>query len=208
MDIISLLSKRVTCRNWASTPVESEKKQKILETISLCPVKSGRIQWKLLILDETKSKYKKHLYDYNVKRTFIGNNVKGHNGIVSNPQILSPYTLIWLADYDTMETLEYYRIQLDNGVNKKILEPEFVRDMYIGIAGQAFAAMISAQSLGLDTGFVGCFSKKKISFISDKYESILGLGIGYGIESKRKFNNIAYEPITHPKVNEYIIDNV
>lgn len=204
--IYELLLSRQTCRNWSSIPVESDKQKIILETINKTPVKSGRIQWKLLILDETKETEKNNIFNNNVVRDYVGPNVLNSQteSIVSNPQILSPFTLIWLIDYSKLDTLEYYQIKQKTTKKNNLME-EFTRDCYMGTIGQAFTAMLAATQLGLDTGFCSCFSNRKISFVNEKLEAILGLGIGYGLEPKRNYNSIEYLPIPHEDISTYII---
>lgn len=210
MDILSLLNNRVTCRNWLDQNLNNDTKEKILRSIELCPVKSGRIQWKLLVLDETKTELKKYLFNNNVVRDYIGDNVNYPEDIeiVSNPQVLSPFTLIWLTDYTTMDNILYYQKRIESGMSKDKLKNEFNRDSFVGISGQAFTAMFCAHSLGLDTGFFGCFSNRKISFLPEDYEAVLGLGIGYGTDPKRSFNGINYNPVIHPRLSEYLINHV
>ena len=178
--IPKLLANRYTCKDWTEKPVPEEYTKEILNAIQWTPFKAGVPTFKVWVLtDSDKGKeIKNYLYN-NVAKI---ENTTMINKIVTtqpdpqmiNPQVLAPLVLaFWTSNYNNYD--------YDNP-QKNIVSKQYY-DKFNGHEGDAVAmaamnAVLTAESLGLKTGFCKCLNKnfKKLEGALDNLELLVGIG--------------------------------
>ena len=165
----TLLQNRFTTKWWNYTkPIEQEKLQELYECVQLAPSKNGDYCFEIYAFGDTAeaNEFKQWLYWEN---TYCLDTVRGKPGPGLrryNGQVIAPLVLMWVAT--------------DNHTDTR-------HDCIVS----STVAMLSAESLGLQTGFNGCIGETEIANkLNITGKPIMTLGIGYAgefdNEEKRK----------------------
>tara|TARA_B100000902_G_scaffold241168_1_gene228413 strand:+ start:339 stop:932 length:594 start_codon:yes stop_codon:yes gene_type:complete len=151
-----LLKNRVTTKWWSDKQVEKDKLDYVLECIRRAPSKQLKYNFKVLVFDETKPckdikdwLYWEHTCCLNKIRGAKGKGLRRYNG-----QVLAPIVLAWASEKDDLEVIE-------------------------DIMVSSTTALLSAEEVGLNTGFNGCLEPKELGQkVGEPYVHML-LGLGY-----------------------------
>ncbi len=157
----TLLQNRFTTKWWDYTrPIEAEKIAELYECIRLAPSKNGDYCFEIYAFgDNAKDEeFKQWLYWEN---TYCLDTIRGKKGPGLrryNGQVIAPLVLMWVATDSHTDTRH------DCIVSSTV-------------------AMLSAESLGLQTGFNGCIGEKEIAQkLNLTGLPIITLGVGYASE--------------------------
>jgi len=155
MDLIDIISGRVSIRNYTGREVEDEKINKILEAARLAPSACNKQPWRFVVVKDKE----------NVKSFFR----EGLGGIVSNKWAsTAPVFIVACAELDLMvhklgaalKSLDWYLIDMGIAVEHMVLQ---------------------ATELGLGTCWIGWFNENRIKKLLDipkkiKVVSVITLG--------------------------------
>lgn len=164
----TLLQNRFTAKWWDYTrPIEAEKIAELYECIRLAPSKNGDYCFEIYAFGNSAqdAEFKQWLYWEN---TYCLDTIRGKKGPGLrryNGQVIAPLVLMWVAT--------------DNHTDTR-------HDCIVS----STVAMLSAESLGLQTGFNGCIGEKEIAEkLNLSGLPIMTLGVGYAdkfdIQEKR-----------------------
>jgi len=195
------LKDRVTCRNWLDTPVSTEHLKYFEQVLQLTPIKSSRIHWQIACI--TDKNIKEEFYKKS-RRNFVGAHTITDEDHVLNPQLLAPVVYTWYSTDEDFETHPYYVACRKNGISEEQMKAEFDKDTIMGATGQSFTLMHAAEQLGYDTGFCCCFAENPLDLLGVRGKHIVSLGIGYGKDPKREYNNTEYLSVPRKEISKYL----
>lgn len=157
----TLLENRFTAKWWDYTKhIESSTLKELYECIQLAPSKNGKYDFTIYAFGDSaeSNEFKQWLYWEN---TYCLDTVRGKEGPGLkryNGQVIAPLVLMWVAKENKIDTRH------DCIVSSTV-------------------AMLSAESLGLQTGFNGCIGDTEImAKLNITGMPIMTLGIGYASE--------------------------
>ena len=193
-----LLANRFTSKRFDTTPVPEKHMKEIMDSIQWTPCKGAVQTFKVwAITDSSEGKDLKQTI-YKEVATTSPLKAKELLGEVTNPQVLAPLVLVfWSYRYGEEDGYIGYDLE-----QKEIVDGQ-INSNYDGhntdpIAMAAMNAILTAESLGLNTAYCKCFNepgaKKLLAGNKDKnYKQLeLMVGIGYNsietAQNKKCFN--------------------
>ena len=190
MDIEQSMSNRKNTYNWTDQiPSQSDIDKIVHDIHNYAPSKSRRVRFVLTVIKNDDITRKNLIY-----KSTITDPSKPNARF--NPQVLAPYLLSFTKrDPDTIDT-----------------DPDSYDDYLLDIGIASAYAVLSASSLGLDTGFCKCFNDTDSLFLAINDIPTLLIGIGYRSKDKKYLcpirNTITFIPDrdydTKPDIQEYV----
>tara|TARA_B100000575_G_C23086690_1_gene626316 strand:- start:306 stop:1025 length:720 start_codon:yes stop_codon:yes gene_type:complete len=164
-EIVRLLANRYTAKKWNDKPVSQQQTQAIMDAIQWTPIKSMAHPYKVWAITDSENgkSIKQMIYDEVAIAEPLTNSISTERRrisgekIVKNKQVLAPLLLLfWSYDYGKSAGYEYDEEQME------IIEDQ-INGSYEGhsrdpIAMAGMNAVLTAESMGLQTAYCKCFN--------------------------------------------------
>ena len=201
-----ILEKRTTVKDFTGNPIPTNHTNIIQQAVNKTPSCNNRYNFKVKVLGQTLEhrKFKLGLYDYvcTVSKENVRYNDDDNNMVIRSPrsyqeakewqnnkilstqingQMLAPLVLVWYFEDDD---------PIDND--------------YLDVGLSCWNTILTAESLGVQSGFCGCFDKGYLkSFLN--LNGVPAVMVGFGYAENTILNSEKHPEKLKPSISEIIV---
>ena len=201
-----ILEKRTTVKDFTGNPISTNHTNIIQQAVNKTPSCNNRYNFKVKVLGQTLEhrKFKLGLYDYvcTVSKENVRYNDDDDNMVIRSPrsyqeakewqsnkilstqingQMLAPLVLVWYFEDDD---------PIDND--------------YLDVGLSCWNTILTAESLGVQSGFCGCFDKGYLkSFLN--LNGVPAVMVGFGYAENTILNSEKHPEKLKPSISEIIV---